>query len=56
MNKYKITITDDFFGKELSGEFFSDNQEQAENMALEYYAEELDTDTSNITILKTILK
>lgn len=51
MHKYKITVKDDFFQKELIGEFFGDNQEQATNMALEWYASELDTDIDAIEIL-----
>lgn len=51
MYKYKITVKDDFFDKELTGEFFGDNETEAKNMALEWYGEELGTDIDSIAII-----
>lgn len=51
MNKYKITIRDDMFG-EFTGEFIAYGLEEAEQIAREHYALELDTFQEDIEIVK----
>jgi hypothetical protein len=54
MNTYKITITDNFFGK-FTGEFLEDTKQEAMQKAKEYYAHELDTSEEYIEVLEIIL-
>ena len=50
---YKITIKDNFFKKELSGEFTAETEFDAEKEAREFYALELDINPENIIVLST---
>lgn len=51
--KYTITIYDDFFKKEYKGQFDGVTQADAENEARDFYAYELDCNTTDINIIKT---
>jgi len=50
--KYQITIRDNFFDHELTGEFEANSEYTAKKMAKEYYAYELDTVENAIEIIK----
>lgn len=49
--KYEVTVKDDFFDKELTGEFFAPNEGDAMDQAADYYAMELDTNPDMIEII-----
>jgi hypothetical protein len=49
---FKITVTDDFFAKELTGTFIADTEEAAIVEAKDFYAYALDTNMEDIQIIK----
>ncbi len=49
--KYKITIRDDFFSVDLTGEFAADDGDAAIAMCTEHYAHELDTYADAIAVI-----
>lgn len=55
MKKYLITVFDDFFNLNLSGDFFADNEEAAKQEAREFYAQELDTTENDVKIVSCVL-
>jgi len=54
--KYKVTVTDNFFGKELTGEFIASTEQEAIAEAKDYYAMSLDTEPNEITIIKVAVE
>lgn len=55
MNKYVITVYDDFFATNLSGDFFAETEEDAKQEAKEFYAQELDTFENDVEIVSCVL-
>lgn len=53
MADFKITIKDPFFKKEFTGVFIADTQDAAEMDALNFYAQELDTDINELIVTNT---
>lgn len=52
-NKYKVRIYEDFFEKELTGQFIARTEQEAIAEAKEFYAMSLDTEPEEIVIIST---
>ncbi len=51
MSKFEVTVYDEFFDQEFTAEILTaDTEEQAKILALEIYAQELDTDIESLEV------
>lgn len=51
INKYSVTVKDDFFDVELTGDFFAPDENDAMAQAADHYADSLGTDIDAIEIV-----
>lgn len=54
MKTFEVTVKDDFLGKELTGTFEADTTEEAEQIAREDFAIDLDTFEENVNIVSIV--